>query len=1045
MNTQLKRLWPFIAILLIAVPALVLAQTTYDGFTVAWELDPNTADNIMAREGYGGYSVKTGMDFDHDGRREILLTLDETLAPGGPDPGHIDVYLYENDGDDSYSYVWSFGSPELGNSQPGLAYGDIDEDGLYEIYFGIPPAVGSNDNTWGTYIFEQNIDGTFPAAPTLIYTHGYVATDNFRPAGYQLGDVDKDGDIELCAVDRGTRRMQILSLSTEGLDEFADFTIEFELGPDVLGGGGVYDLMIVDFDGDGFDEVWVNTWDLWSMAVVENTAADTYVLQLDLNQIFSQNNDPGSFNMHDLFFQDVDGDGLLEAWFPMTDGKLYFLDDATDVSAIVGTDVVEVLTFNELGHSRGADIGDIDSDGRPDIITGTGVDEEIIWIEYQEIGDPALASSYTVKTIYSLKDTELPDRFYSPAIAPVDLDGDGKKEVILSNIKASGVGQAAFTVLEFDPFTAPTLATNWSVDTQVMHADADSLFGVDYSGNSRTGIAGMDMDKDGKHEMILTDYAGARVIVFEYDAINGVFEEVWSSPEARSTSHDANNPRTVSVGDLDSDGKEEIVFPLAQTGFEGWHIYEWDGVTGSDNYGTTYSSICAVEVDTCCFADLTAFNADHEAMMIFDVDGDGQQELISAIRRNSGGKRGTLIMHVEDDIEHNAGGSGLETWVAEFFVDRVNYGGGSPYHCIPADLNGDGSYELVNHTWNYFNLFNIAATGTDTYSMAAVDSPTRYYQATYPSDHVSLFGGTSADIDGDGNDEVYLVNYNNAGLYVVDYDATDDVLVIDGNHVVKIADNVGNFYSTVFDVDQNGHQNIFVGAAYPKTITSTEFVGTDPRNPDDYVTSVIYSGEEDVIRDIVVTDSAGVMSTTYLHTSAFASKVQSNWNGMPLDFDGDDNYEIFASFQSNADSVHTTNYTWNATSSQWDTVETAVLNDKNWVAMLFEFAGGAVSVDEIVMITPDSYKLLPNYPNPFNPVTNIEFVLPIDKQVSLKVYNMLGQHVRTLVGNELRQAGHHQVQWNGMNEAGTPVASGVYIYSLEWGNFRKTQMMTLLK
>ena len=113
--------------------------------------------------------------------------------------------------------------------------------------------------------------------------------------------------------------------------------------------------------------------------------------------------------------------------------------------------------------------------------------------------------------------------------------------------------------------------------------------------------------------------------------------------------------------------------------------------------------------------------------------------------------------------------------------------------------------------------------------------------------------------------------------------------------------------------------------------------------------------------------------------------------------------------------------------------------------MLLEFDDGIVSVDELTFITPEDYQLMPNYPNPFNPITNIDFVLPIDKNISIKIYNVLGQHVQTLVNNEYRKAGKHHVQWNGLNVAGSPVASGIYIYSLEWGNYRKTQMMTLLK
>ena len=91
--------------------------------------DPNFSDFSVL----GAQSVMAGMDFDADGNAEILFTIDETLPPGGPDPGKVGVYLYESDGNGGYSYVWHFVSPDPGNSLPGLGHGDIDADGNHEI------------------------------------------------------------------------------------------------------------------------------------------------------------------------------------------------------------------------------------------------------------------------------------------------------------------------------------------------------------------------------------------------------------------------------------------------------------------------------------------------------------------------------------------------------------------------------------------------------------------------------------------------------------------------------------------------------------------------------------------------------------------------------------------------------------------------------------------------------------------------------------------------------------------------------------------------
>ena len=85
----------------------------------------------------------------------------------------------------------------------------------------------------------------------------------------------------------------------------------------------------------------------------------------------------------------------------------------------------------------------------------------------------------------------------------------------------------------------------------------------------RTVIGGMDMDQDGINEMIVTEYSGHRVIVMEYDSGTNQFNEVWSTRYLYDDEiHQWSNPRTVGVGDLDSDGKQEIIFPSGEIGNE---------------------------------------------------------------------------------------------------------------------------------------------------------------------------------------------------------------------------------------------------------------------------------------------------------------------------------------------------------------------------------------------------------------------------------------------------------------------------------------------
>ena len=93
---------------------------------------------------------------------------------------------------------------------------------------------------------------------------------------------------------------------------------------------------------------------------------------------------------------------------------------------------------------------------------------------------------------------------------------------------------------------------------------------------------------------------------------------------------------------------------------------------------------------------------------------------------------------------------------------------------------------------------------------------------------------------------------------------------------------------------------------------------------------------------------------------------------------------------------------------------------------------------------PERFTLHQNYPNPFNPVTNFDYDLPEDAMVNITVFDMMGKVVRTLV-NDQQSAGYKTLQWNAMSNSGQPVSSGLYIYTIQTGEFSKTRKMILLK
>jgi hypothetical protein len=99
--------------------------------------------------------------------------------------------------------------------------------------------------------------------------------------------------------------------------------------------------------------------------------------------------------------------------------------------------------------------------------------------------------------------------------------------------------------------------------------------------------------------------------------------------------------------------------------------------------------------------------------------------------------------------------------------------------------------------------------------------------------------------------------------------------------------------------------------------------------------------------------------------------------------------------------------------------------------------------DNVIVQTPEVF-LHQNYPNPFNPTTTINYSLKENSKVSLKIYNIKGQKIKTLV-NDVLPAGEYSAIWNGRDSNGNQVSSGIYFYKLKAGDFQKVKKMILLK
>jgi hypothetical protein len=124
--------------------------------------------------------------------------------------------------------------------------------------------------------------------------------------------------------------------------------------------------------------------------------------------------------------------------------------------------------------------------------------------------------------------------------------------------------------------------------------------------------------------------------------------------------------------------------------------------------------------------------------------------------------------------------------------------------------------------------------------------------------------------------------------------------------------------------------------------------------------------------------------------------------------------------------------------------------DTGWVVgdsgrILFTTTGGGeLNLGDASMLPPASFGIYQNFPNPFNPITKINYYLPKQKDVTITIYDMLGRQVRTLI-NQTQYAGFHSVIWNTNNDYGKPVSAGIYLYQIQAGEYLQTKKMVLLK
>ena len=629
-----------------------------------------------------------------------------------------------------------------------------------------------------------------------------------------------------------------------------------------------------------------------------------------------------------------------------------------------------------------------------------------------------------------------------------------RKAILLATVFAFSIVSSAYAQ-KTDFVWTPDPVMGFGVNPLTQQPNPPAYMPGAHSG-ARSVAGPYDLDGDGKTDIIVSDYTGGGRIHMLESVGTDTWELVWSSPFLDSTGT-TNNARGIVGGDLDGDGFGEV-YAFAGRGYSPTNPFA----------AIIRPALIALEAvgdnEFSTIPSLYEFDGDlpdrwrTEQMTITDVDGDGANEMLFG---NNGADNRYDSWYV---ISATDIGTTFTAWLEEARwssrasedFDPVNRGGGSAYGITPANLDGGSEMEIAMMSWNNLNFTNARASGPNTY-VAPTASDTAAFRHASPGDHVALFGCTAVDMDGNGDDEVYCPNLQTSEVTLLNYEAGENALEVNAfNLVYGLIPAMSGLGLTAGDIDKDGRPELigsgpsYTAAAFnagnpPVWARIADYNEGDVEDPANYsVRSVQFADDMVDAFDTVNRDSAGVMTTYYENGPAgpeFAGKLA--YLGDP---DGDGYNEVAMSFQGVDDSLFVYKEEFNPADSTYTrTRESAMPHPNRAFLRVLSGDGLTTRIEHDRVILPTDFVLHANYPNPFNPSTTFSFTLPLDKRVTVRIYDVAGRLVRTLVNDEFYTEGTHNVTWDGLSDGGRPAASGNYFYTLEWGQFRHARQMVLVK